>query len=177
MRRILCVAYEIITLDFYFWHTALWCEIISLRNLRNYFWNDSPTTSSKNKKPIIVKESQEVYPRANDHSTSIKIKPTTKEIDMLLDVNNMRLALSKATLMGRIKDGIPIIRSATNIPRIHPRRNKYMGRLMREELPVIRSPHSASDNISVIRSATNVPKTRRTAIHNVSPLMFLASRI
>ena len=145
--------------------------------MRNYFWNDSPAASSISIKPIIATESQELLPIVNDHGTTINIKQPQYKNDVILDVNNMRLALAKAKLVGRMKDGIPTIRSATNIPGKRPRGNRYMGRLMREDVPVIRSAHSESDNLSVIRSATNVPQHRQKAISHVSPLTFLHSRM
>ena len=149
----------------------------SFRNLRNYFWNDSPATSSISIEPIIATESQELLPIENDHGTTINIKQPQYKNDLLLDVNNMRLALAKAKLVGRMKGGIPTIRSATNMPEEHKRGNRYIGRLMREDVPVIRSAHSESDKLSVIRSATNVPQHRQKAISHVSPLTFLHSRM
>ena len=145
--------------------------------MRNYFWNDSPAASSISIKPIIATESQELLPIVNDHGTTINIKQPQYKNDVLLDVNNMRLALAKAKLVGRMKDGIPTIRSATNMPAKHQRGNRYIGRLMREDVPVIRSAHSESDKLSVIRSATNVPQHRQKAISHVSPLTFLHSRM
>ena len=145
--------------------------------MRNYFWNDSPASSSISTKPIIATESQELLPIVNDHGNTIDIKQPQYKNDVLLNVNNMRLALAKAKLVGRMKDGIPTIRSATNMPGKHSRGNRYMGRLMREDFPVIRPTHSESDNFYVIRSATNVPQHRQKAISDVSPLTFLHSRM
>lgn len=145
--------------------------------MRNYFWNDSPEASSISIKPIIATESQELLPIVNDHGTTINIKRPQNKNDVLLDVNNMRLALAEAKLVGRMNGGIPTIRSATNLPGKRPRANRYMGRLMREDIPVIRSAHSESDNFSVIRSATNVPRHRQKAISHVNPLTFLHSRM
>ena len=126
---------------------------------------------------MIATESQELVPIVNDHGTTINVKQPQYKNDVLLDINNMRLALAKAKLVGRMKDGIPTIRSATNIQGKHPSVTSYTGRLMREDVPVIRSPHSESDTFSVIRSATNVPQHGQKAISHVSPLTFLHSRM
>ena len=96
-------------------------------------------------------------------------------VPVTMDMNEFRLGLAKTKLRESetIRDDIPTIRSATNIPRHNFPKNAIRSRLIKNDLPIIRSADNVNENLPLIRS----DRSRLLSIRPFNSLNFLASRI